>query len=243
MREVTRSSQDVPSESGETLERQYQSLLDEGMFLAQEFAQAEKSKRRGLSKALDRLFVERVAILRQLHRFATLDDKMPDLHAVEQRTKAEAASWNAERIANAFNLEDDRPAHTKMAESSDAHRRLFGMESDEPVLTTKEMDEFKRVRRAVLEDIGCRFIFGEGRARYTNLLSLVKDNLVVHLTHDALPTNGLPNAERISGITILGYVDGQARGHVVSYQRGRWDVRVQDQRVQRTIDEIAAAVG
>jgi hypothetical protein len=243
MRELPRASQGAQSESPEALTARYESLLDEGLRRAGELAQAHKGQRNGLGKSWDTLFATRVAVLRQRHRFSTLNDRMPALGPILQRKRAEAASWNAERIANAFDLEGDRPADVKMNEASEAHRHLFGIETHDHTLTAAEADEFTRARRAVLEEIGCRFVFSETRTRYTNLLSFVKDDLVIHLTHDALPTKGLPNAERISGLTILGYVDGQARGHVVSFQRGRWDQRVSDARVQRTIDEIAAAVG
>lgn len=85
-----------------------------------------------------------------------------------------------------------------MNEASEAHARLFGIARNRPPLTTAEAEEFMHARRTVLEGIGCRFVFGEKRARYTNMLSFVKADLVVQLTHDAQPTNGLPNAERTS---------------------------------------------
>jgi hypothetical protein len=243
MREDMRTSQDAKTELPEALSQQYDSLLDEGVRLAHEFASAEKRKKPGLARMADRVFAKRVTILRQLHRFPTLDETMPALHAIAVRRDEEDASWNAERIADAFNFDDGRPAHVKMNEATDAHRRLFGIESHEPALNAREMREFKLARRSALEAIGARFVFGSERAQYTNLLSFVKDDLVVHLTQDALPAKGLPNAERISGMSILTYVNGQAQEHVAYYHRGKWDERAVDGNVQRIIDEIAAAVG
>lgn len=242
MREVMRDSTlGEPSHEAQT--QKYDTLLDEGLRLVAESLRAEKGKRSGLARELERLFVERVSILRQLHGFPTLDERMPALLAVKRRMEEEVGSWTRGRITNALTFDDDRPAHTKMHEATEARRHLLGIESHTPDLTTAEMDEFKRARRAVLEAIGGRFVFGEGKARYSNLLTFVKDGFVVQLIQDALPAQGLPNAERISEMTILGYVDGQARGHLASYRHGKWDERVKDPRLQRTIDEIAAAVG
>jgi hypothetical protein len=244
MREYVRTPHgDAPSPSRETLTAEYEQLLTDGMRIADEYGRAEGQKRAALARTLDRLFARRVGVLRDLHDALTLDERMPELRVIAERHHAEEVASSVERIAATFTFDRRRPAHVQMNEATAAHARAFKIAASTPELSDSEVAEFDAARRAALEKIGCQFVFGT-RAGYSNMLSFVKDDFVIQLTHDVVPAAaGLPNAARISSLTILRYAGGQARGHIVSFVRGKWDARVTDGRVQRCIDQIATVVG
>lgn len=88
------------------------------------------------------------------------------------------------------------------------------------------------------------FPFTPPRARYTNMLSFVRGDCVIRVVHEPLATpKGLPHASRIAELTVLSYADGQARAHIATFAKGKWDARVTADAQQRTIDMIAAAIG
>lgn len=243
MRDDQRRPGSAPDEDGDTIAARYEALLGEAARAAEQYAAAPKSHRARLARRCDTLFAERIELLRQMPDFPTLDRRMPTLRAIADRVSQHSPASDAAEIARAFDGADRRPADATMRAATAVYSRLAGETIPQAQLSGDDAREFARARDAVLEAIGCRFVFPRSDAEYTNLMSLVKDDLVVRVTHDAIPSRGLPNAERISAIALSRYVDGQARGHVAAYAHGRWDTRVQDRATQRAIDEIAAAVG
>ncbi|HET8799048.1 MAG TPA: hypothetical protein VFO89_15245, partial [Thermoanaerobaculia bacterium] len=214
MRDHLAPSRDEPSAADETIRREYDFLLAESVRIAQDLTSAAPTKKPSLSRTLNQHFADRVALLRRLPTFVTLDDHMPELQAIADRERTRHAARTAGQIDDAFTFDRTRPADVQLAEATDAHARLVVGVLHAPVLRDADAATFQNARRAVLEAIGCTFPFAAPRAAYTNMLSFVKHDFVIRLTHDALPAaKGLPNAGRIAAMAILPYVNGEARGH------------------------------
>jgi hypothetical protein len=221
----------------------YEALFAQGTALAERLAHAHGRERSLLATQLDRLFSARVSALRRTENFATLDEVMPSLSAIAQRERERKTTGATAKIREAFQFADDRPAHAKQHDADAALRRMFGVERYEPALRPEELPAYQQARRAVLERLGVKILEGDTELQYSNRLAVAKEGFIVQLTHDALPSGGLPGAERISGVTALLDVNGQARGQVAAYHRGKWIQRITDASLQRIFDEIAAAIG
>lgn len=235
--------QGAQSESPIDARAPYEALFAEGTALQERLAHAHGRERSLLAKQLDRLFTSRVSALRLTERFATLDEAMPSLSAIAQRETERKTTGTTAKIREAFQFADDRPAHANLHDADAALRRMFGAERYEPALGPEELPAYQQARRTVLERLDVKILEGDAERQYSNRLVVAKEGFIVQLTHDALPSGGLPGAERISGVTALVDVNGQARGQVAAYHCGKWIQRIADATLQRIFDEIAAAIG
>lgn len=235
------SHADKASASPDALSTDYQQRLHEALQVAVRYnATRDGGARRLMARELDEAFSQRIEILRRLPEFPTLDAAMPNLQAIQDR----AATAAAEQVATTFAFRRDRPANEQLIAATALHAHAAGIRPHGPPFTEAEADTFVAARTSVLRQLGCTFPFPPLRAQYSNMLSFVHADCVIRLVHEPLATpKGLPHAWRIAELTLLSYVDGQARTHIATFAKGRWDSRVTADPQQRTIDMIAAAIG
>jgi hypothetical protein len=232
-----------PSNAPTDPQRRYDALVDEAMRLANRLSGARGPENTALLQQLDQLFAKRVTLLRQQGTFTTLEQQMPSLLTIVQRARTERTSATIESIRHTFRFVDDSARRSEADSVVETVRRGPDTSSQQPQLTSGEIRDYYRARRSVLEKVGCTLPDKDRNDGYSNMLIVHKDGYVVHLAQDAVPHTGLPGAERISGVTILPYRNGQAEALVGSYHRGKWLRPIADRKAQRVLDEIAAVVG